>query len=327
MTNTTRTLPALLVAAALCFVGCTKQEESEDRRLTRTISSLHRAAFGEEYDQGLALLDRLAETTRDKGVAYRALTARALGHLNLLLATLLKQDEALAEQLERNLGWQLEGGLDNPRNFQLLAQEILEMFKVVAREAGDYPDLQKRAAALALFTEGLQGTLFRSKQQYVESCRAVRDFEDLAYLSHATALRDLVVETLHRRPTPGENWQHILLTTLAPVCPKPAARFLDMLCMAHSPTTAEEFCHPSMADIPEIRRRRGQGYLSRKCRLDSADEKSPVGMDALRDFYEAACGHLTDSSPHVPAGLLAVAREVAAEKEEAFQAIEKLLFY
>ncbi len=318
-------LPLLLVVLLTLAAGCRKEAvpPSPEQVLAATLEKLAGADFGPDFDAALELLDTLPKQVEDKAVSLPALLARDLALLDLFLTVQLGGDAALYERLKEHLGLQLDGAATDPRNYQICAQALLERFRLVEREAAGLPEVQARARALGLLTNGIQGILFRSKHYYFEGRDAVRAIPELRYLDQVLAARDLVVETLVRGDGVEKNWQNIALTVFGRVCPKAAARYVSMLCTAESPIEpAEEFCHTDLAKIPPTRRARGEGFLGRFC---STAEDGPVGLDALKAYYDPAFdAALADAAGLRPA-LRNVMADLAARKDEAYAALDVLL--
>jgi hypothetical protein len=287
---------------------------------------LEKSDFGADFDTGLGILDSLVRETKDKGVAHRALHRRALAHLELFLTAVLTGDEAHYEKLKSLLSWQLEGRLMDLRNFQIMAQEIMEEFRLVEREARP-AELKDKAAALALFAGGLQGVLFKERKGYHDGRKAVAAFPELAYLDDLMGAWDLVFETLRFRETPEQNWQRIVTGVLSPVCPAAALTYADMICTSALPTAEAQECSLDLAAFGARARENGARHLGRTCKWPAgeaaeaaeAGQAPAVGLAAVQRYYEARFARLAAGDPPLPAPLAGELARLSAQKETAYE--------
>jgi hypothetical protein len=287
---------------------------------------LAKADFGKEFEKCLAVLETLPEQTDDKAVIFGARLARAQALLELSLAAQLTGSKALTEQLKIALGLQLDGELLLPRNYQIVAQVLLEEFRLVARETAGTPTLQRQAAALALYTVGLQGILFRAKAEYFKGRDAVAAIPELAYFDHLSAVRDLMVETIDRADGPDGNWQNVVLTVVGRVCPRAAARYVMQLCTAVDLTTeSEEYCHPDFRKIPAGRQAQGRGLLAHTCAPREVDDGSLLGLAAVKAYYEPAFQSLLTDNSGLRPTLKQAVQKMANRREVAYEALSVFL--
>jgi hypothetical protein len=317
-------MPWLLAFMAIMIVaGCSKEQPpGPSDVLARTRVELAKADFGKEFEKCMAVLVTLPEQTDDKAVIFGARLARAQALLELSFAAQLTGSEALTEQLKMALGLQLDGGLLLPRNYQIVAQTLLEEFRFVARETAGSPKLQKQAEALAKYTVGLQGILFRAKADYFRGRDAVSAIPELAYFDHLSAVRDLIVETLDRTDGPDGNWQNIVLTVIGRVCPRAAARYLMQLCTATDLTTeSEEFCHPDFRKIPAGRQAQGHGLLAHTCAPQEVQDGSLLGLAAVKAYYDPAFQSLLADDSGLRPTLRQAVQKMANRREVAYEAL------
>lgn len=317
----------VLALSVVAASGCSKERPPGAAEvLAQARAELAGADFGQKFEKNLAILATLPDQTEDRPVILGARLTRAQALLDLLLAAQLTRSEELTEQLKVALGLQLDGELVHPRNYQIVAQTLLEEFRLVARESAEAPELKRNAEALALYTMGLQGILFRAKADYFKGRDAVAAIPELAYLDHLAAVRDLIVETLDRSQGPDANWQNIVLTVIGRVCPRASARYLVRLCTATDLSDqSEEFCHADFRKIPAGRQAMGRGLLAHTCFPQEVDDGSRLGLAALKAYYEPAFARLlADDSTLRPTLKQAVQRK-ANRREEAYDALSVFL--
>jgi hypothetical protein len=316
-------LPGILFAILLgALAGCKGEEPVALSALLEKEKNPARGTdFGEGFDRSLAVLDELASQKQDPAVGTGAILARARAHLDLLVAALLTEDPALYEKLKARLSWRLERPLTDPRNFQLLAQDLLESFRLVGREAAASPDARKSAEALALFSDGIQGILFRNKSRYFQGRDAVAAFPELRYLDDLMAVRDLVHESLRRDGAPAGNWQNITLTVVGRVCPPVAARYLAQLCStpaALADPAKDDYCTTDFAVFPEAMRKEAGKQLEAQCHGGGG------GEDAVKAYYTAAFDRLAKEADSLPVPTRDVVRKLSVSRDAAFGAIHML---
>ncbi len=321
--------PSLLLLCVALFLmeSCSKEQPpGPSDILARTHLQLAKADFGKEFQKCLAVLETLPEQTDDKAVILGARLTRARALLELTLAAQITGSEELTEALKLALGLQLDGELLLPRNYQIVAQALLEEFRLVSRETKDYPALQRNADALALYSLGLQGILFRAKADYFKGRDAVAAIPELAYLDQLSAARDLIVETLDRAEGPDANWQNVVLTVVGRVCPRAAARYVMQLCTAIDLTTkSEEYCHPDFRNIPAGRKAQGRGLLAHTCAPKEVRDGSLLGMDALKAYYEPAFQRLLADDSVLRPTLKQAVQKMANRREVAYEALAVFL--
>lgn len=322
MSGAIQTIWAAAVATTLAAAvgGCKEKGPTDEEILADAQRVLVASDFGEEFDKGLDLLEGLLARGLSKEIATQALYTMARAHLDLFLAAWLTKDAALYEKLKTTLSWQLDGEMRDPRNFQLLAQEILEEFRLVVREVDEGTPVALKGRALEKFCDGLQGVLFRNKKGYFEGRDAVAAIDALRWMDDLLAARDLIEEVLERSPTPGRNWQHILLTVVGRVCSATAARIVERLCTAGALAKKQDACPKEIGDVPTDVRRAAAQELKESCKVGELS-----GVDALRRYYQAAFNRLKKSSKALPPVLAARVEEMDNEKERALAELEKLL--
>lgn len=318
---------ANLLLGTLTLIACTRESPPQAADILASArQQLARADFGPDFDKNLAILATLPDQTNDRAVVMGARLTRAQALLDLLLAAQLSEEAELTEQLKIALGVQLDGELTHPRNYQIVSQTLLEEFRLVARESSDSPEMQRQAQALALYAMGLQGILFRAKADYFKGRDAVAAIPELAYLDHLSAVRDLIFETLDRTGGPEENWQNVTLTVIGRVCPVHAARYVARLCTAIDLTTeSEEYCHTDFRKIPVGRQERGRGFLEHACVAPPGDDQAPVGLAAIKAYYEPAFGSLLANNGTVRPTLRKAVQKMARRKAEAYSALSAFL--
>ncbi len=319
---------ALISVVLAATISCKKEGETKASPLEQATTLLSPPDFSEKYDQGLALLDALAGDHSNLKVAYAARLRRGLAHLDLFIAALVTGDPELFEKCKSILNWELEGDLYNVRNFQLLVQDIMEEFKLVAREGKDYPELASRANDLASFCLGIQGLFYRDKRQYMAGRGKVRSHTDLAYLADLMALRDLTHETLRRGDGFATNWQNVVLTVLGPVCLSPALKYVDMLCIPADPSQIKDHCEPDFNKLSPRAREGGAKFLSEQCTLDGGEGKEgPLGMAAIRSYYDSAYERLVAVRGSLAPQLSDKMEAFRAEMEKAYGVLEAFAGY
>ncbi len=319
-----RVLLAITLASSF---GCAKDDPpGAADLLAKARQQLTQADFGQEFDRCLAILATLPDQTDDKATVMGARLTRARALLELMLAAQLTGSQELTEQLKTALGLQLDGDLTHPRNYQILAQALLEEFRLVARESGSSPEAQRQAEALALYTMGLQGILFRSKADYFKGRDAVAAFPELAYLDNLSAVRDLIAETLDRDQGPEANWQNVVLTVIGRVCPTQAARYIARLCTAIDLTTeSEEYCHSDFRKIPAGRQQQGRGYLEQACAAPGGNDPPQAGLTAIKAHYDRAFDSLLAEEQALRPTLQKAVQKMASRKAEAYTALSVFL--
>jgi hypothetical protein len=319
----------ILVSWALICTGCKKEEQTPEGAFETARQLLaDDDSFGTGFDQAIMLLESMQqqEGPSDKMSEQVGLMLQSQAILELFLAAWLSGDQDLYEKLKSVLQTQLDGPLSTPRNFQLVAQLLLERFRKVARRDAD-AEVKARAQALVLYTMGLQAVLFRAKQAYFKGRLAVIAHDELRYLDATLAIRDLVVETLHRTERPEENWQYITLTVVGRVCERTAARYVALLCTPDDPSTTEEFCHSDLKDISASRKARGKGFLSRFCLSEEhseTDGSEPAGLDLVMGYYDRAFDELEQKQFGLSSGLRHVLSGLKDERSAASAALETL---
>lgn len=318
-------LVSVVLAAA---VSCKKEGGKESSPLEEAVKLVSPPDFGERYDKGLALLDSLAGDRSDLKTAYSARLQRGLAHLDLFVAALVTEDGELFEKCKTVLNWELAGSIYDVRNYQLLIQDIMEEFKLVAREAREHEAVASKADALASFCLGLQGLFYRDKREYMEGRSRVSAHSDLAYLVDLMALRDLVHETLRREEAFAKNWQNIALTVVGPVCLRPTLKYVDILCVPAHPSQMKEHCEQDFDKLSLKARKSGARFLSEQCLLAGSEEgKGAVGMAAIRSYYDGAYHRLVAARARLSPRLADDLDELRNEMEKAYEALEALVDY
>ncbi len=335
----TNRLGSLLVVAAVTVLlagGCKNSVPTSGAEgIDEAVELLKGHNFGEEYRKALSLLDAAIENARTKKdgrerrVGYEALLWRGKAHLQLLVAAIVSKEDKLLELLKEISNWDLEGGLDDIKSFQLLAQDVLEEFRVVAREGKDYSDLKSEAERLSAFVAGLQGIHYRNKAKYFLGSAEVRKVKSMAYLDDLMALRDLQFETVERGGGLPNNWHNVALTVLGRVCERPAAQFLAMICVATDPSSAQEFCANTLTEIPDVRRQQGAQHLRQACTVtyESGDQTVTLsGMDAVRHYYGENLKALRATEGNLPQVLRTSIDRAESGMEEAYKRLDEQFF-
>lgn len=317
---------ALIVSAVFfCTAGlasgCRKPaKKSEHQVVEEALERLARVGFTAEFEQSLAVVQAVIEQTEDRRLAFRAILERTRALLDLLVVAIATGDEQHFQRLHSMLSMQLDGDPMAPRNFQLVAQSLLESFRVLEREAGSFPEVHDQAAAMAEFCVGLQGILFREKQGYFRGRDSVARHAELRYLDDFSAVRDLIHETLIRTDGPQKNWQNVILTVVGRVCPNPAAAYVSTVCQAESPLMAEEFCLTDFTEMSESRRKSGLAILTAGCKVQHEAGTSLTGLAAVRAFYDTSFDQLK-TDEHLRAGLHDTLAPMASRRLEAYEAL------
>jgi len=307
--------------------GCSKEQPpGAEEVLARTRGQLARADFGSEFEKNLAILATLPEQTDDKSVVFGARLTRARALLDLALAAQLTGSEERTEQLKIALGLQLDGELTHPRNYQIVAQTLLEEFRLIARETAGSPEVSAQAEALALYCMGLQGILFRAKADYFKGRDAVAAIPELAYLDRLAAARDLIVETLDRTDGPDANWQNVVLTVVGRVCPRAAAQYIMRVCTATDlSVSSEEYCYPDFRKIPAGRQAQGRGFLAHTCFPSEKEDGALLGLAAIKAYYDPAFESLLADDSALRPTLRQAVQKMANRREEAYAALSVFL--
>jgi hypothetical protein len=309
------------LAVALLMAACAREQPRPSDALPAAREALKVPVFDDAFDRTLALLDEVARQRQDLPAAYEARLLIAKAHLDLLLSAYLSRDPACYERLKRLLGWTLEGDLTSVRNFQALCQEILEEFRLVAREApAAAPALVEPSQALRDVTAGLQGAFYRNKDSYFAGRTAVARLPDYQYIDDILSIRDLTEEVLHREDEPGKNWQNIVLTVIGRFCPKGAARFVATACSPPSLAEATEFCNPDARSLSEGTLKTAWAFLVTECRMTGRNGL-PDARTAIQGFYGAALSRLARDPSLLPAPL---AEYVASRGPEVARAVDVL---
>ncbi|MBM4353670.1 MAG: hypothetical protein FJ109_07705 [Deltaproteobacteria bacterium] len=340
------------------ILGCRKEEPRPFARLLdEQRKALVATDYGEAFDQSMAVVDELATQKQDVNVGVEAILLRSRVHLDLLVAALLTDDPALYEKLKLRLSWRLERPLTDPRNLQLLAQDLLETFRLVVRESKDRAEVRGQAQALALFADGIQGILFRNKSRYFEGRTAVAALPELRYLDDLMCVRDLTHECLRRNGAPAGNWQYITLTVVGRVCPDAAAKYLDRLCStpaALADPARDEYCTTDFEVLPIEMRKDAGKFLQGACRLPTvgvgaggtaarsgaaggssqagaaagtvpaAEGSSATGLAVVRAFYEEAFARLEKEADTLPGPTRDAVRKLSVDKDAALKGVDML---
>ncbi len=323
MTHRIGWVGAVAVLVLYVISGCRTEEPVSLRTLLEKEGVPSKGTdFGEGFDRSMAVLDELASQKQDVAVGIEAIFNRARAHLDLFIAALLSEDAALYEKLKTRMSWRLERPMTDPRNFQLLAQELLETFRLVARESAAPEEVRKASEALALYADGLQSILFRNKSRYFEGREAVAKFPELAYLDDLMAVRDLVHECNRRQEAPAGNWQNITLTVVGRVCQQPAARYLSQLCStpaALADPSKDDYCTTDFSVFPEAMRKEAGKFLSAECSAQTA------GFEAVTAYYDGAFKRLEQASQSLPVPVRDAVSRLSGEREKAYLGV-KMLF-
>jgi hypothetical protein len=312
-----------LVLASLGLCACKKEEPTVQSVLQEAAGQLETTRFGDDFDQALAVIQPLTAQKQDLKTAYQARLVQAVAHLNLFMAAVITEEEVHYAKVKKVLGWELERELLHIRNFQVLVQDILEQFRLIEREAKEFPELQKQATALAAFTHGLQSVFYRDKERYFEGRLAVLGFEQYRYLDDLASVRDLVFEVTRRTATPGANWRNIVLTVFGRICPTAASQAIVKGCVPADPMKAPEHCPADQAQLASAAWADAALALG-SCR-DSNDQDGPAGLDAIRAHYDLAYNNILASEKTLSPVFVETIKSQRQEMDDAFQELEKLL--
>lgn len=272
----------LLMSLAGCKDrGETPATPTPAEELARARELLSTYDFGDRFREGCAILEALPkEKGADKDIAMDAFLLRAEVLLDLFVAARVTGDATLAETLEVVTGWELEGDLSRPRNFQILAQETQEIFALVHRELGDGDPRGARAAAMAGFAHDLQALIFVKREQLIatlERLEAAPDGPD-ASRAAAVALGELL------RPA-SRSWRDHVLSTLGIPCPAAVGGLMAALCVPDPEGEVRGQCLLEGVKHPAGRRVAAAAALMEHCDAlgDVAAEGQP--MAGIRAWY------------------------------------------
>lgn len=323
MTRMTRITASCLIVASLGLYACKKEEPTLQSVLQEAAGQLETTSFGDDFDQALAVIQPLTAQKQDLKTAYQARLVQAVAHLNLFMAAIITDDEVYYAKVKKVLGWELERELLHIRNFQVLVQDILEQFRLIQREAEQFPELQKQATALAEFTHGLQSVFYRDKERYFEGRLAVSAFEQYRYLDDLASVRDLVFEVTKRTTTAGANWRNIVLTVFGRICPTTASQAIVKGCVPADPMNPPEHCPVDHAQLAPAAWADAVVVLG-TCR-DSKDKDAPAGMDAIRAHYELAYKNILAAQKTLSPVFVETIESQRRQMDEAYKKLEKLL--
>ncbi len=255
------TICVLLIALAGCKGDDPPATPTPAAELARAQALIHPYDFGPRFTEGIALLRALPKLEGvPKDVAMDAFLLQAEALTDLFLAARATGDPALAEILEGVTDWELKGDLTRPRNLQILAQEIQEIFDLVHREVGDADPRGARAALMSGFLRDIQALVFVKKDQLMRTLLKL----DLA-LEGRYAYRATVVRAGELfRPGP-RTWRDHALVSMGFPCPAAASGLMATLCIPDPEAEIQGQCLMGEVDHPSERRAAAGNVLKLKC--------------------------------------------------------------
>ncbi|MFH1530913.1 MAG: hypothetical protein ABIK09_09300 [Pseudomonadota bacterium] len=269
----------------LTLVGCKGGDDAPPRtpeaELSRARELLDPYDFGPRFQEGIAALRALPKAEGvAKDVAMDAFLLQAEALTDLFLAARATGEPLLAETLEAVTDWELEGGLDRPRNLQILAQEIQEIFDLVHRELGDDDPRAVRAALMSGLLRDVQAVVFVKKDRLLKTLVELETALDGRYAHRAAMVR--LGELL--RPGP-RNWRGHVLTTLGFPCPRGAAGLMAVLCLPDP--DAEIMGQCLMEGVVHDTGRRGAAGRILQARCGELDAVGGDPRAGIRGWYGA----------------------------------------
>lgn len=271
------TISVLILSLAGCKGDADEAPEGPAAALSRAEALIHPYDFGPRFEEGIAALRALPKTKGvPKDVAMDAFLLQAEALTDLFLAARATGDADLAETLEAVTDWELKGGLERPRNLQILAQEIQEIFDLVHREVGDADPRGARAAQMSVFLRDVQAVVFVKKDRLLKTLDTLDTALDGRYAHRAALVR--VGELF--RPGP-RSWRDHVLTSMGFPCRAAASALMGVLCIPDPDAEVRGQC--LMTNVVHDGQRRGAAgnILRAKCGQLDADGGDPrVGITA-----------------------------------------------
>ena len=277
-----------VVFLLLSLAGCKDRGEAAvppaaADELARARELLSTYDFGDRFREGCALLEALPKIDRvGKDIAMDAFLLRAEVLTDLFILARATGDKALAETLEAVTDWELEGDISRPRNFQILSQEIHELFVLVHRELGDDDPRGARAAAMAVFVHDLQALVFVKRDSLIATMARLEAAPDGPDASRAAAVA--LGELL--RPA-SRTWRDHVLGSLGIPCPKAVGGLMTALCIPDPDGEIRGQCLLEGVEHSADRRAAAAAALVARCDAlgDVKDGGQP--MAGIRAWYAA----------------------------------------
>jgi hypothetical protein len=329
------------VCILLTAVACAGRTPSGDS-LEQARILLSQRDLAESFDRAMELLDVLIRETRqsspstpgpseDSDKLSAALMLKGEAQLELLLAALLTGDAGHFAHLQQTLGWELEGALTDPRNLQILSQEIMEGFRQVERRETRGTPRHTQAVLLADLCMGLQGLSYRDRQHYLAVMDQIESSASHGWVASLLALHDLHREVISLTGAARSNWQRVDLGVLVRVCPLAATKHVATVCRHWVPTTeAEEYCPTDLGALSESASQMGRELLRQECSATTSvpgrEAVSRRGMEAVRYYYEGQLARSLASRSQLPTPLAEWVESMIPKVEEALQVLERDLF-
>ncbi len=336
-----RPVQFLSVCLLLITVACAGRPRTEDS-LEQARVLLSQRDLADSFDRAIELLEVLIREihqsnrstsgpSEDSDELSAALMLKGEAQLELLLAALLTGDAGHYAHLQQTLGWELEGALTDPRNLQILSQEIMEGFRQVERREPTGTQRHTQAVLLANLCMGLQGLSYRDRKHYLAVMDQIESSASHGWVAVLLALHDLHREVVGLTGEARSNWQRVDLGVLVRVCPLAATKHVATVCRHWVPTTESELHCPSDLDaLPESASQMGRELLRQECSTTTSDGggESVIrrGMAAVRHHYEDQLARALASRGQLPTPLAVWVEALSPKVEEALQVLERDLF-
>jgi len=277
-----------VVFLLLSLAGCKDRGEAAvppaaADELARARELLSTYDFGDRFREGCALLEALPKLDGvGKDIAMDAFLLRAEALTDLFIAARATGDVALAETLEAVTDWELKGDLNRPRNFQILSQEIQEIFLLVHRELGDDDPRGERAAAMAEFVHDLQCLVFVKRDRLIATLARLEAAADGPDASRAAAVA--LGELLRSAP---RTWRDHVLATLGVPCPGAVGGLMTALCIPDPDGEVRGQCLLDGVEHSAGRRVAAAAALMARCDALGDVEGEGQPMTGIRAWYAA----------------------------------------
>ncbi len=261
----------LLLALTGCKGDDAPATPTPAAELARAEGLVHPYDFGPRFTEGIALLRAIPKMDGvAKDVAMDAFLLQAEALTDLFLAARATGDPGLAETLETVTDWELKGDLTRPRNLQILAQEIQEIYDLVQREVGDADPRGARAALMSGFLRDVQAVVFVKKDQLLRTLLKLDVALEGRYAYRAAAIR--AGELL--RPGP-RTWRDHVIVSIGFPCPAAASGLMAVLCIPDPEAEIRGQC--LMGEVEHSSERRGAAgnVMKLKCADLDADGGDP----------------------------------------------------
>ncbi|MBM4371186.1 MAG: hypothetical protein FJ098_06005 [Deltaproteobacteria bacterium] len=299
---------ALLLAMALLSASCREAPSpapveapggAPAEMLDQARELLAAYDFGPRFREALGLLEEIPQRQGvEHGVALDAFLLRAEALTDLLLAAWVTGDDALAETLEAITSWNLEGALlSTPRNFQILVQEVQELFQLAAREAPAEDPRRARAELMDAFLASLQALVFVKRDVLARDLRRLEEELGGRYADQAAAV---LAGELFRPGT--RSWRDHVVGTLGLVCPRAVGGLVNALCVPDPASEVKGQCRLDVTSFSEERRAAAGRVLRARCDGLAAEGEGPP-LAAIRGVYAARLERLRVSPSPLAAWL------------------------